>query len=126
MSFLKYLRRHPFPVIARFERVVAVSFAFPEPVLRPLVPDALEIDTYEGFGFFTVALVWTKKLRPAGFPSFRGSSPFRSAWQSGQVGSSSSFVPSLRTLKPVIDFPFASIPSTCANSNVPLPGPTMR
>ena len=72
MSFLKHLRRHPFPVVAWFERVVALSFAFPETVLRPLVPDALEIDAYEGLGFVTVALVWTKQLRPAGFPAFLG------------------------------------------------------
>lgn len=72
MSFLKRLRHHPFAVVARFERVVAVSFAFPEATLRPLVPEALEIDTYKGLGFLTVAMVWTKKLRPAGFPGFLG------------------------------------------------------
>jgi hypothetical protein len=66
------LRCHPFPVIARFERVVAVSFGFPEAILRPLVPNGLEIDTHEGLGFLTVAMVWTKKLRPAGFPEFLG------------------------------------------------------
>lgn len=66
------LRCHPFAVLAHFERVVAVSFAFPEAVLRPLVPDGLEIDTHEGLGFLTVAMVWTKKLRPAGFPKFLG------------------------------------------------------
>jgi uncharacterized protein YqjF (DUF2071 family) len=69
---LKFLKRHPFPVVAQFERVVAVSFAFPEAVLRPLVPAALEIDTYEGLGFVTVSMVWTRKLRPAGFPAFLG------------------------------------------------------
>lgn len=68
-SMFKRLRRHPFPVVARFERVVAVSFAFPEEILRPLVPSGLEIDTHEGLGFVTVALVWTKNLRPAGFPA---------------------------------------------------------
>ncbi|PYI92616.1 MAG: hypothetical protein DME97_09905 [Verrucomicrobia bacterium] len=67
-----YLRRHPFPVVAWFERVVAASFAFPEEILRPLVPKRLEIDTYCGFGFVTVAMVWTKDLRPAGFPAFFG------------------------------------------------------
>src|SRR5204863_898587 len=72
MSLLKYLKRHPFPVVARFERVVAVSFAFPESILRPMVPEGLEIDTYEGLGFVTVAMVWTKSLRPAGFPAFLG------------------------------------------------------
>jgi len=81
MSLLKYLRRHPFPVVAQFERVVAVSFAFPEAILRPLVPVALEIDTYEGLGFLTVALVWTKKLRPAGFPDFLGQDFFLAGYR---------------------------------------------
>ncbi len=71
------LRHHPFPIVARFERVVALSFAFPESVLRPLVPDALEIDTHSGFGFLTVAMVWTKKLRPTGFPAFLGQDLFQ-------------------------------------------------
>jgi uncharacterized protein YqjF (DUF2071 family) len=70
--FIDHLRRHPFPVVAWFERVVALSFAFPEDILRPLVPRGLEIDTYQGFGFVTVAMVWTKSLRPAGFPKFLG------------------------------------------------------
>jgi hypothetical protein len=81
MSFLKYLRRHPFPVVAWFDQVVAVSFAFPEAVLRPLVPDALEIDAYEGFGFVTVAMVWTRKLRPAGFPAFLGQDFFLAGYR---------------------------------------------
>ncbi len=78
---LSYLRRHPFPVAAWFERVVAVSFAFPEPVLRPLVPPGLEIDAYEGLGFVTVAMVWTKRLRPAGFPSFLGQDFFLAGYR---------------------------------------------
>jgi hypothetical protein len=81
MSLLRYLKHHPFPVIARLERVVAVSFAFPEAILRPLVPDALEIDTYAGFGFLTVAMVWTKKLRPAGFPDFLGQDFFLAGYR---------------------------------------------
>ena len=81
MSFLKHLKRHPFPVVAWFERVVAVSFAFPEAVLRPLVPSALEIDAYEGLGFVTVALVWTRRLRPAGFPAFLGQDFFLAGYR---------------------------------------------
>ena len=72
MPFLKYLRRHPFPVVAHFDRVVAVSYAFPEAVLQRLIPPELEVDTYEGSGFVTVAMVWTKNLRPAGFPASLG------------------------------------------------------
>lgn len=69
---MKVLQSHPFPVVARFERVVAVSFAFPEAVLRPLVPEGLEIDGFEGLGFVTVALVWTRNLRPTVFPEVLG------------------------------------------------------
>jgi hypothetical protein len=69
---LTALKRHPFPVVARFDRVVAVSFAFPEEALRAMVPRGLVIDSYEGFGFVTVALVWTRNLRPAGFPEMLG------------------------------------------------------
>ena len=69
---LDFLKRHPFPVLARFDKVVAVSFALPEAALLPLVPKGLEIDSYEGFGFITVAMVWTRGLRPAGFPKILG------------------------------------------------------
>jgi hypothetical protein len=72
MFFITNFRKHPFPVVAWFDRVVALSFAFPEMLLRQIVPDGLEIDAYEGLGFVTVALVWTKQLRPAGFPVFLG------------------------------------------------------
>jgi hypothetical protein len=81
VSLLKYLKRHPFPVLARFERVVAVSFAFPEAVLRPLVPEVLEIDAYQGLGFVTVAMVWTRELRPAGFPAFLGQDFFLAGYR---------------------------------------------
>ncbi len=66
------LKRHPFPVVARFERVVAVSFAFPEEALRSMVPKGLSIDSYRGSGFVTLAMVWTRGLRPEGFPEILG------------------------------------------------------
>ncbi len=66
------LKRHPFPVVAHFDRVMAVSFALPEEVLAPLVPEPLKIDTWEGLGFVTAALVWTRGLRPAAMPGFLG------------------------------------------------------
>lgn len=78
---MKYLKRHPFPVVATLERVVAVSFAFPEDVLRPMVPEGLEIDGYEGLGFVTVALVWTRGLRPAGLPAALGQDFFLAGYR---------------------------------------------
>jgi len=81
MLLNRRLRGHPFPVVARFERVVAVSFAFPASVLRPLVPEALELDLYEGLGFVTVAMVWTKQLRPAGFPALLGQDFFLAGYR---------------------------------------------
>lgn len=75
------LQRHPFAVRARFERVVAVSFAFPAAVLRPLVSEGLEIDEYEGLGFVTVAMVWTKHLRPALLPEGLGQDFFLAGYR---------------------------------------------
>ncbi len=75
------LKRHPFPVVAWFDRVIAVSFAFPVEILRPLIPEPLEIDCHEGFGFVTVALVWTKGLRPAAFPAFMGQDFFLAGYR---------------------------------------------
>lgn len=75
------LQRHPFPVAAWFDRVVALSFAFPEEALRSFVPDGLEMDTYEGHGFLTVAMVWTRHLRPAGFPEALGQDFFLAGYR---------------------------------------------
>jgi hypothetical protein len=75
------LRNHPFPVVAWFDRVVAISFAFPESVLRRFVQRPLELDSYNGLGFVTVALVWTRRLRPAGFPEVFGQNFFLSGYR---------------------------------------------
>ncbi len=76
-----HLQSHPFAVDAWFDRVVALSFAFPEAALRPMVPEGLEIDTHEGFGFITAAMVWTKSLRPAGFPKCLGQDFFLAGYR---------------------------------------------
>lgn len=75
------LQHHPFAVEAHFERVVAVSFGFPEEVLRPLVGGLLELDSHAGLGFVTVALVWTRRLRPAGFPAVLGQDFFLAGYR---------------------------------------------
>jgi hypothetical protein len=49
--------KHPFPVVAHFDRVIALSFAFPEKVLSKLVPEGLALDCYEGQGFCTLAIL---------------------------------------------------------------------
>ncbi|MCU0633417.1 MAG: DUF2071 domain-containing protein [Gemmatimonadaceae bacterium] len=59
-------------MVAHFDRVVALSFAFPESVVRPLVPRALSLDLFDGWAFVTVAMVWTRALRPAGVPAALG------------------------------------------------------
>ena len=75
------LKRHPFPVVAHFDRVVAVSFAFPEEALKCMVSKGLELDTYQGYGFITAALVWTKSLRPACFPACIGNDFFLAGYR---------------------------------------------
>jgi hypothetical protein len=81
MSLLSRLRRHPFAVNAHFDRAVALSFAFPEAVVRPLVPASLALDSFEGLAFVTVALVWTRALRPAGVPARFGQDFFLAGYR---------------------------------------------
>ncbi len=69
---LASLKRHPFPVVAHFDFSLVLSYALPEKVLQPLLPSGLELDTFDGFGFVTVAMVQTQNLRPAGFPAWSG------------------------------------------------------
>ena len=78
---MKLLKCPPFRVAARFDLVLAFSFAFPEEVLRPFVDDGLRIDLFQGLGFITVALVWTCQPRPAGFPHFIGHNFFLAGYR---------------------------------------------
>lgn len=66
------LKRHPFPVKAYFDFSLVLTYAFPEEVLKPLLPAGLELDTFNGYGFVAVAMVQTRDLRPAFMPKFMG------------------------------------------------------
>jgi len=62
------LQRHPFAIEAHFETAVALTYAVPAAVLRPLLPPGLELDAVGDDGFLAVALVRARDLRPAGWP----------------------------------------------------------
>ncbi len=81
VSLAARLRRHPFAVKAHFDRVVALSFAFPEQVVRELVPPSLSLDVFNGFAFVTVAMVWTRALRPAWMPPAFGQDFFLAGYR---------------------------------------------
>ncbi len=67
------LNRHPFPVQARFEKSLVMSFAMPKAALAARIPECLELDTFaEKYAFVAVAMVKTQKLRPKGFPEVFG------------------------------------------------------
>ncbi len=75
------LRRHPFAVKAFFRHSLVLTFAYPEEVLRPLLPPGLTLDTYEGHGFLAIALVQTESLRPAVLPAVFGRDFFLSGYR---------------------------------------------
>jgi len=75
------LKGHPFAVSAYFERVVAISFAFPEQDLTSFLAPGLRLDTYNGLGFITLSLVWTTKMRPSVLPDFFGRSFFLAGYR---------------------------------------------
>lgn len=70
MSFLK---NHPFAVSAYFKRSTVFAFAVSKEQLEPLIPECLQLDTFnDTYGFVALAMVQTQALRPKGFPAFMG------------------------------------------------------
>jgi len=68
------LQRHALPIKAHFRTSLVLAYAVPAPVLRPLLPAGLTLDTYGNFGFLAIALVETSDLRPSFVPARLGMS----------------------------------------------------
>lgn len=74
---LKYLKNHPFAVEAFFESSLVLTFAVPKEELQLLIPECLELDTFQDqWAFIAVAMVQTKDLHPKGFPKWMGNDFF--------------------------------------------------
>ncbi len=59
------LKNHPFAVETSFESSLVLTYAVPKDELKNLIPECLELDTFnDQWGFVAVALVDTKNLRP--------------------------------------------------------------
>jgi uncharacterized protein YqjF (DUF2071 family) len=74
---LSFLKNHPFSVEAFFDSSTVLTFAVPKEQLQPLIPECLELDTFnDHWAFVAMAMVQTKELRPKGFPKFMGNDFF--------------------------------------------------
>lgn len=74
---MKFLKNHPFPVSAHFERSTVLTFAVPQDQLLSYIPKCLKLDTFQDkWAFIAVAMVQTKNLRPKGMPKFLGNDFF--------------------------------------------------
>ena len=73
---LSFLKDHPFSVNAFFKSSTVLTFAIPQAELLPLIPECLELDIHDGFGFIAVAMVQTEDLRMQGSPKFLGNDFF--------------------------------------------------
>jgi hypothetical protein len=78
---LATLRRHPIPIQAFFRHSLVLTYAFPEEILRPLLPPGLTLDSYEGNSFLAIALVQVEQLRPVGVPAAFGRNFFLSGYR---------------------------------------------
>jgi len=66
-------RANPFAVDAWFDYSCTLTFAVPKEEIATRLPSCLEPDTHDNkWGFVAVAVVRTRRLRPAGFPRFLG------------------------------------------------------
>jgi uncharacterized protein YqjF (DUF2071 family) len=71
------LKNHPFAVEAFFESSLVLTFAVPKEELQGMIPECLELDTFQDkWAFIAIAMVQTKGLRPKGFPKFMGNDFF--------------------------------------------------
>lgn len=74
---LSFLKNHPFAVEAFFESSIVLTFAVPKEQLQKLIPECLELDTFnDTWAFVAMAMVQTKGLRPKGFPKMSGNDFF--------------------------------------------------
>jgi len=74
---MKFLKNHPFAVEAFFDFSLVLTFAFKQETIKELIPECLQLDTFEGkWAFVAIALVQTTGLRPKGFPKFLGNNFF--------------------------------------------------
>lgn len=72
-----FLKNHPFGVEAFFESSLVLTFAVPKEQVQHLIPECLELDTFnDKWAFIAMAMVQTKELRPKGFPKFMGNDFF--------------------------------------------------
>lgn len=79
---MKFLKNHPFAVEAFFDFSLVLTFAFKKETLKDLIPECLQLDTYEDkWAFVAIALVQTTGLRPKGFPKFLGNDFFLSGYR---------------------------------------------
>ena len=56
IRMLYRLQRHGLPIKAHFRSSLVLAYAVPAPLLRPLLPTGLVLDTYGDFGFLAIAL----------------------------------------------------------------------
>jgi uncharacterized protein YqjF (DUF2071 family) len=74
---LSFIKNHPFAVEAHFKSSTVLTFAIPKEQLQKLIPECLELDTFnDKWAFVAVAMVQTTGLRPKGFPKFLGNDFF--------------------------------------------------
>lgn len=74
---MAFFKNHPFAVEAFFDSSIVLTFAAPKEELKNLIPQCMELDTYQDkWAFIAVAMVQTSGLRPKGFPKFLGNNFF--------------------------------------------------
>src|SRR5262245_34831158 len=78
---LAAFKRHPFPVTAFFKRSLVLAYAVPAKSLEPRIPPGMALDTFHDLGFFAIALVQTRGLRPLWLPSCCGQSFFLAGYR---------------------------------------------
>jgi hypothetical protein len=78
---LRWLQRHPVPIVAHFRHSLVLTYALPKELLEPMLPPGLMLDTFNGFGFVAIAMVDTEALRPVFCPKALGQDFFLTGYR---------------------------------------------
>lgn len=81
MLYSYLFKRHPLPIKAFFKHSLVLTYAYPQEILKPLLPPGLRPDTYQDYGFLAIAMVQTESLRPAFMPRAFGQNFFLSGYR---------------------------------------------
>lgn len=80
-AMFEQIKRHPIQIAAHFDFSLVLTYSVESRAVLPLLPPGLTPDEKDGQAFLAVAMVQTRKLRPAFLPAWTGKDFFLTGYR---------------------------------------------